>query len=246
MGNAWLPFLEGGATSQTEGDCRLSLSRFETGGRTRRLSLSVVCLSLRPRFRARPSRPRLSSDPEVPGPAPRLTRAPPAASRCRPGPHCGPAAATMSLHGKRKEIYKYEAPWTVYAMNWSVRPDKRFRLALGSFVEEYNNKVGRAGARGPADGESGPRERPFRAGAQTPGPSSGLALAPRSGSSESGPEQRVSHLSRLILAASLCSRECKLPRTPPPILLMGRLRHHVATCRSQTAMSWRKQISNSR
>lgn len=50
----------------------------------------------------------------------------------------------MSLHGKRKEIYKYEAPWTVYAMNWSVRPDKRFRLALGSFVEEYNNKVGRA------------------------------------------------------------------------------------------------------
>ena len=42
---------------------------------------------------------------------------------------------------KRKEIYKYEAPWTVYSMNWSVRPDKRFRLALGSFVEEYNNKV---------------------------------------------------------------------------------------------------------
>ena len=26
-------------------------------------------------------------------------------------------------------------------MNWSVRPDKKFRLALGSFVEEYNNKV---------------------------------------------------------------------------------------------------------
>ena len=26
-------------------------------------------------------------------------------------------------------------------MNWSIRPDKRFRLALGSFVEEYNNKV---------------------------------------------------------------------------------------------------------
>ncbi|KFW04821.1 DDB1- and CUL4-associated factor 7, partial [Fulmarus glacialis] len=44
----------------------------------------------------------------------------------------------MSLHGKRKEIYKYEAPWTVYAMNWSVRPDKRFRLALGSFVEDLN------------------------------------------------------------------------------------------------------------
>ena len=76
-----------------------------------------------------------------PGQAPcpfcaRLTTA-----RSRPGPHCGPFASTMSLHGKRKEIYKYEAPWTVYAMNWSVRPDKRFRLALGSFVEEYNNMV---------------------------------------------------------------------------------------------------------
>ncbi|WAR01519.1 DCAF7-like protein [Mya arenaria] len=41
---------------------------------------------------------------------------------------------------KRKEIYKYDAPWCVYSMNWSIRPDKRFRLALGSFVEEYNNK----------------------------------------------------------------------------------------------------------
>lgn len=43
--------------------------------------------------------------------------------------------------GKRKEIYKYIAPWPLFSMNWSVRPDKRFRLALGSFVEEYNNKV---------------------------------------------------------------------------------------------------------
>lgn len=63
----------------------------------------------------------------------------------------------MSLHGKRKEIYKYEAPWTVYAMNWSVRPDKRFRLALGSFVEEYNNKVGRARP-GPSGGISPPSQ----------------------------------------------------------------------------------------
>lgn len=46
-----------------------------------------------------------------------------------------------SAQAKRKEIYRYEAPWMVYAMNWSIRPDKRFRLALGSFVEEYNNKV---------------------------------------------------------------------------------------------------------
>lgn len=48
---------------------------------------------------------------------------------------------TGSAPQKRKEIYKYEAPWTVYSMNWSVRKDKRFRLALGSFIEEYQNKV---------------------------------------------------------------------------------------------------------
>lgn len=78
----------------------------------------------------------------------------------------------MSLHGKRKEIYKYEAPWTVYAMNWSVRPDKRFRLALGSFVEEYNNKVGRAGARNPAGGERAP-------GAPFPGRSPDPRTLPR-------------------------------------------------------------------
>jgi len=45
------------------------------------------------------------------------------------------------LANKRKEVYRYDAPWMVYAMNWSIRPDKRFRLALGSFIEEYNNKV---------------------------------------------------------------------------------------------------------
>eukprot|EP00467_Chlorarachnion_reptans_P020110 CAMPEP_0114496936 /NCGR_PEP_ID=MMETSP0109-20121206/6040_1 /TAXON_ID=29199 /ORGANISM="Chlorarachnion reptans, Strain CCCM449" /LENGTH=371 /DNA_ID=CAMNT_0001674251 /DNA_START=116 /DNA_END=1228 /DNA_ORIENTATION=+ len=42
---------------------------------------------------------------------------------------------------EKKEIYTYEAPWLVYGMNWSVREDKKFRLAIGSFREEYNNKV---------------------------------------------------------------------------------------------------------
>ena len=42
---------------------------------------------------------------------------------------------------KKKEIYKYLAPWTVYAMNWSIRQDKRFRIAIGSFIEDYRNKV---------------------------------------------------------------------------------------------------------
>jgi WD repeat-containing protein 68 len=42
---------------------------------------------------------------------------------------------------KRKEIYTYSAPWLIYGMNWSVRADQRFRLAIGSFEEEYTNSV---------------------------------------------------------------------------------------------------------
>jgi hypothetical protein len=42
---------------------------------------------------------------------------------------------------RKKEIYSYHAPWTIYGMNWSVRADKRFRLAIGSFEEEYTNIV---------------------------------------------------------------------------------------------------------
>lgn len=39
------------------------------------------------------------------------------------------------------EIYTCEAPWLIYGMDWSTRADKKFRLAIGSFVEEYDNKV---------------------------------------------------------------------------------------------------------
>lgn len=42
---------------------------------------------------------------------------------------------------KRAEIYTYEAPWPIYGMNWSVRSDKKFRVAIGSFIEEFRNKV---------------------------------------------------------------------------------------------------------
>jgi WD repeat-containing protein 68 len=47
----------------------------------------------------------------------------------------------MSKETKKKEIYTYEAQWPIYGMNWSVRPDQKFRLAVGSFIEEYNNRV---------------------------------------------------------------------------------------------------------
>ncbi|GAX29526.1 WD repeat-containing protein 68 [Fistulifera solaris] len=43
----------------------------------------------------------------------------------------------------RKEIYTYTAPWTVYSLAWSRRQDIRsqFRLAIGSYVEQYSNGV---------------------------------------------------------------------------------------------------------
>ncbi|UXI18481.1 hypothetical protein NH340_JMT04424 [Sarcoptes scabiei] len=53
----------------------------------------------------------------------------------------GSSLSSTSSQPKRKEIYKYVAPWTIYSMSWSVRRDKRFRLAIGSYIEEYNNKV---------------------------------------------------------------------------------------------------------
>eukprot|EP01083_Nonionella_stella_P020774 57650_1 len=45
----------------------------------------------------------------------------------------------MTSTDKKKEIYTYTAPWLIYGMNWSAR--SKYKLALGSFVEEYNNKV---------------------------------------------------------------------------------------------------------
>ena len=44
--------------------------------------------------------------------------------------------AGLALEANRKEIYTYQAPWLIYGMNWSVRPDQKFRLAIGSFEEE--------------------------------------------------------------------------------------------------------------
>ncbi|XP_039132910.1 WD repeat-containing protein LWD1-like [Dioscorea cayenensis subsp. rotundata] len=42
---------------------------------------------------------------------------------------------------KRSEIYTYEAPWHIYSMNWSVRRDKKYRLAIASLMEQYQNGV---------------------------------------------------------------------------------------------------------
>uniref|UniRef100_A0A1I7XIS2 WD_REPEATS_REGION domain-containing protein n=1 Tax=Heterorhabditis bacteriophora TaxID=37862 RepID=A0A1I7XIS2_HETBA len=44
---------------------------------------------------------------------------------------------------KRKEIYGYDAPYTLFSSAWSAAtdPQRRFRLAVSSFIEEYSNKV---------------------------------------------------------------------------------------------------------
>ncbi len=44
---------------------------------------------------------------------------------------------------KHKEIYTYEAPWPTYALSWcrGSSDEDQFRLAVGSFKEEYSNQV---------------------------------------------------------------------------------------------------------
>eukprot|EP01086_Lenisia_limosa_P009240 TRINITY_DN32514_c0_g1_i1.p1 TRINITY_DN32514_c0_g1~~TRINITY_DN32514_c0_g1_i1.p1 ORF type:complete len:331 (-),score=59.12 TRINITY_DN32514_c0_g1_i1:35-1027(-) len=42
---------------------------------------------------------------------------------------------------RKKEVYSHTAPWLVYGLDWSAREEKKYRLAIGSFMEEYKNKV---------------------------------------------------------------------------------------------------------
>ena len=49
--------------------------------------------------------------------------------------------ATAGTASKQSEIYTHESPSLVYALGWSARPDRPFRLAVGSFIEDYNNRV---------------------------------------------------------------------------------------------------------
>lgn len=37
--------------------------------------------------------------------------------------------------------YCYKAPWPLYALSWSRRAEYTFRVAVGSYLEEYRNKV---------------------------------------------------------------------------------------------------------
>lgn len=43
---------------------------------------------------------------------------------------------------QRKEIFTYQAPWPIFSLSWSRRPTSSpFRLAIGSYVEQYSNVV---------------------------------------------------------------------------------------------------------
>ncbi|KAL5739999.1 hypothetical protein ACOSP7_028881 [Xanthoceras sorbifolium] len=42
---------------------------------------------------------------------------------------------------KKAGIYTYMAQWPISTIAWSVRHDKKSRLAIGSFLEDYSNKV---------------------------------------------------------------------------------------------------------
>jgi WD repeat-containing protein 68 len=53
----------------------------------------------------------------------------------------GAGSSSGQTEKGKKEIYTYEAPWTTYAMGWCRRPDGRFRMAVGSYKEEYSNQV---------------------------------------------------------------------------------------------------------
>ena len=81
--------------------------------------------------------------PAAPAPAPPAPAPAQALSTVGSGPATAGAAAASAApaDADKKEIYTHEAPWLIYGMNWSVRPDQRFRLAIGSFTEEYTNKV---------------------------------------------------------------------------------------------------------
>eukprot|EP01062_Namystynia_karyoxenos_P011276 TRINITY_DN14028_c0_g1_i1.p1 TRINITY_DN14028_c0_g1~~TRINITY_DN14028_c0_g1_i1.p1 ORF type:complete len:390 (+),score=112.85 TRINITY_DN14028_c0_g1_i1:99-1172(+) len=67
-----------------------------------------------------------------------MTDAAPAASPASPA---DAAAGRQGSVKKRKEIYTYELPFTGNALSWSVRTDQPFRLAVASYMEEYQNKV---------------------------------------------------------------------------------------------------------
>ena len=55
----------------------------------------------------------------------------------------GATAPSAGEKGRKKEIYTYEASWNIYSVGCSQKAgsEYEFRFAVGSFIEEYCNKV---------------------------------------------------------------------------------------------------------
>jgi hypothetical protein len=63
------------------------------------------------------------------------------ASRDCKDPRITRIAEAAQPQTEKKQIYTHESQWNLYAINFSNRPEKNFRLSLGSFVEDTANKV---------------------------------------------------------------------------------------------------------
>ncbi|OAF68297.1 hypothetical protein A3Q56_03962 [Intoshia linei] len=49
--------------------------------------------------------------------------------------------APYNLSLNQQRVYQYRFPSPIYACNWSFRNDKILKLAVGSFIDDYNNKI---------------------------------------------------------------------------------------------------------
>lgn len=60
-------------------------------------------------------------------------------------PKASPSASTdqsqATTESSRKEIYRYNAGFPVYSVDWSWRKDFPYRLAFTSFIESLNNRI---------------------------------------------------------------------------------------------------------
>lgn len=56
-------------------------------------------------------------------------------------PSDGDQGNLASDQRKESQVYTYNAPWTIYSMGFSSRPDHKYRMAIGSFLEDIDNKV---------------------------------------------------------------------------------------------------------
>ena len=45
------------------------------------------------------------------------------------------------MREKENKVHTYNSEWDIYAIAFSSKPDYKFRLAMGSFIEEEENSV---------------------------------------------------------------------------------------------------------